>query len=416
MIKIKNSPIRLNKPIFKKFIHKNLNNKLKTSDTKQVTILYLYGMQDISLFYYFCIKSSNIDINRFSSIFLLPMENKRITITKLAEQLNLSPSGVSRALKNHPSIGKETCKKVQKLALELGYSPNSVASNLRRKKTNLIGVIVPRIDRHFHAFVISGIEETANKSGYYVATFQSNDLYLKEVENVKMLLSNRADGVIGCLALETKQFDHFLKFNEHNTPLVFYDRAPSEVKSSKVLIDDFGAAFEACEHLISIGCKKIGHIAGNQNLTIYRDRLAGYIAALQKNNIPIVKEFICYANTLSNEEGRNFATKLLQLPHPPDGLFCANDNTAIGTIQIAKKANLNIPDDIAVIGFSNSPVSTIIEPSLTTIDDHAFEMGQVAARLLIRQIENNDQSIVSETITIRHDLIIRASTGKKQYF
>ncbi len=341
------------------------------------------------------------------------MDNNRITLIKLAEQLNLSPSGVSRALKNHPSIGKETCRKVQKLALELGYSPNSVASNLRRKKTNLIGVLIPRIDRHFHALAISGIEEIANKSGYYVATFQSHDSYQKEVENVRMLLSNRADGVIGCLALETEQFDHFLKFNEHHIPLVFYDRAPSEVESCKVLIDDFGAAFKACKHLISIGCKRIAHIAGNQNLTIYRDRLEGYKAALQKNNIQIVKELICYANTLSNEEGRNFATKLLQLPTPPDGVFCANDNTAIGTIQTAKMANLNIPNDIAIIGFSNSPASTIIEPSLTTIDDHAFEMGQAAARLLIRQIENNDQNIVSETITIRHDLIIRASTERK---
>lgn len=340
------------------------------------------------------------------------MSGKRITITKLAEQLQISPSTVSRALQDHPSIGKKTRRKVQKLASDLDYFPNSIASNLRRKKTNLIGVIVPRIDRHFHSFVISGIEEIANKAGYYVAIFQSNDSYQREVENVRMLLSNRADGVIGCLALETKQFDHFLKFNEHNIPLVFYDRVPYDIKSSKVLIDDFGAAFKACEHLISTGCRRIAHIAGSQNLTVYKNRLEGYKAALKKNNLEVDNELICYANTLSADEGREFALKLLNLLKPPDGLFCANDNTAISSIQVAKKLNLKIPDNLAVVGFSNSPASTIIEPSLTTIDDYAFEMGQVAARLLIRQIENSDKNIVSETIIVRNDLIIRESTAR----
>ena len=341
------------------------------------------------------------------------MESKRITITKLADQLKLSPSTVSRALHDHPGIGKETCRRVQKLAAELGYFPNSIASNLRRRKTNLIGVLVPRIDRHFHSYVISGIEETANKAGYYVAIFQSKDSYHKEVENVRVLLSNRADGVIGCLALETKKFDHFLRFNDNNIPLVFYDRVPSEVESSKVLIDDYNAAFKACSHLISTGCKRIAHIAGNQNLTVYIQRLEGYKAALQKNKIEIDNNLICYTNNLNREEGREFATRLLSLPDPPDGLFCANDNTAISAIQVAKEKKLNIPGDLSVIGFSNSPASTIIEPSLTTIDDHAFEMGQSAARLLIRQIENKDKNVVSETVVIRNDLILRNSTKKK---
>lgn len=340
------------------------------------------------------------------------MENKRITITKLAEQLQVSPSTVSRALQNHPSIGKETCKKVQKLASKLGYFPNSLASNLRRKKTNLIGVIVPRIDRHFHSYSISGIEEVANKAGYYVAIFQSDNSYLKEVENVRMLLSNSADGVIACLALETNKYDHFQKLKENNTPLVFYDRVCDEIESSKVLIDDFEAASKACEHLISIGCRRIAHIAGNQNSSIFRGRLEGYKATLQKHNMSVYDTLISFGSSLSREEGLELAEKLFSQPTPPDGLFCANDNTAISAIQIAKKKELRIPDDIAIVGFSNTPASTIIEPTLTTIDDHAFEMGQSAARLLIRQIENNDENIASETITIRNDLIIRESTRR----
>lgn len=340
------------------------------------------------------------------------MEEKRITITKLAEQLQVSPSTVSRALQDHPSIGKETCKKVQKLASKLGYFPNSVASNLRRKKTNLIGIMIPRIDRYFHSHSIRGIEEEANKAGYYVAIFQSNDSYQKEIENARMILSNRADGVIACLALETSKYDHFKKFKEHNTPLVFYDRVCYEIESSKILIDDFEAAYKATEHLISVGCKRIGHIAGNQNSVIFTRRLEGYKAALQKYNMKVDEELICYGNTLSSEEGSKLTKKLLHLPNPPDGLFCANDNTAVSAIQVAKQNNLHVPDDVAIVGFSNTPASTIIEPSLTTIDDHAFEMGQSAARLLIRQIENNDVNVVSETITIRNDLIVRGSSSR----
>lgn len=338
------------------------------------------------------------------------MQNKRVTITKLAEKLQVSPSTVSRALQNHPSIGKETSKKVQKLAAKLGYFPDSIAANLRRKKTNFIGVIVPRIDRHFHSYAISGIEEVANKAGYYVGIFQSNDSYQREIENVKMLLSNRADGVIACLALETNQHDHFLRLKENSTPLVFFDRVCYEIESSKILIDDFEAAVKVCSHLISVGCKRVAHIAGNQDSSIFRNRLNGYKEALKRNNLEIDEDLICYANDLGTEEGQEFTSQLLRLKLPPDGLFCANDKTAVGAIQVAKKARLRIPEDLAIAGFSNTPASTIIEPSLTTIDDHAFEMGQAAARLLIRQIENNDENIASETVFIRNDLIIREST------
>lgn len=340
------------------------------------------------------------------------MENKRITIKELAELLNVSPSTVSRALKNHYSIGDHTRKKVQKLALKLGYFPNSVASNLRRQKTNLIGVIVPRIDRHFHSHAISGIEEVANSLGYYVSIFQTNNSYRKEVDSVKMLLSNNADGVIACLALETENVEHFHQLKKIDIPLVFYDRICDKVESGRVVIDDYGAAYKACEHLISKGCRNIAHIAGNQNTGIYQNRLKGYKAALKKNNIAIDDKLIFYGDTLSMEECPKIADVLLKLPQIPDGLFCANDNAAISVIQAAKKLQIHVPDDIAVIGFSNTPASTIISPSLTTVDDHAFEMGQAAARLLIRQIENNDQHVVAEKITIRNDLITRESTAK----
>lgn len=340
------------------------------------------------------------------------MRKSKITIKELAERLNVSPSTISRALQNHPSIGKKMTAEVHQLAKKLGYYPNTVAANLRRKKTNLIGVLIPRIDRYFQSSAIAGIEEVASKAGYYVIIFQSNNSYQREKENARMLLTSQADGIIACLALETNNYDHLAVFKENNIPLVFFDRVCNEIETHKVIIDDFSAAIKATEHLISIGCRRIAHIAGNQHMAIFRDRLRGYQEGLRKNDIPFEEELICFTEDLSIMEGTQATQRFLDMPVIPDGIFCSNDTSAISAIQTIKKAGLNVPDDIAVVGFSNTPTSLIIEPALTTIDDHAFEMGQAAARLVIRQIEESQQNIATETIIIRNDLIVRESTMK----
>ncbi len=331
----------------------------------------------------------------------------------MAKQLNVSPSTISRALMNHPSIGKKTTSEVQKLAKKLGYYPNTVASNLRRNKTNIIGVIIPRIDRYFQSSAISGIEEVASKAGYFVNIFQSNNSYEREKENARMVLASQADGVIACLALETNNYDHLTIFKENNIPLVFFDRVCNEIESHKVVIDDFSAAMKATEHLLSVGCRRIAHIAGNQRIAIFRDRLNGYRAALQKHQIEPDDTLVYFTEDLTRQEGENAALKFLSLSNRPDGVFGSNDTSAISLIQTMKRNGLTVPGDVAVVGFSNTPTSLIIDPALTTIDDHAFEMGQAAARLLIRQIEEPQQDISTETIVIRNDLIIRDSTKKK---
>lgn len=340
------------------------------------------------------------------------MSGSRITIKDLAERMNLSASTISRALHNHPSIGAKTTQEVWKLANQLGYFPNSVASNLRKRKTNMIGVIVPRIDISFHSYVISGVEEVAYKMGYNITIYQSRDSFEREIAITKILQTNMVAGIIACLALETINCDHFARFNGLKVPLVFYDRVSNDLEASKVIIDDFDAAFKATQHLINIGCKRIAHIAGCQTTGIFASRLEGYKAALVRYGLPYDPALVCCATDLSYEEGAKCARKLLKQTELPDGLFCANDYTAIGAIQVIKKSNLQIPEDIAVAGFSNYPVSTIIEPSLTTIDDRAFEMGKAAARLLIRQIEDRDSNIASETIVIKTDLIVRDSTRR----
>lgn len=340
------------------------------------------------------------------------MSVEKITIKDMAQRLNLSVSTISRALSDHHSIGKSTKEKVKKLAKEVGYFPNSVASNLRQRKTHSLGVIVPRIDIYFHSLVISGIEEIAYSAGYSVTIYQTKDSLEREIEVTRNLHENRVAGIIACISLETDNFNHFEEFNLYNVPVVFYDRVPNNSTGSKVLIDDYEAAFKATEHLISINCRKIAHIAGNQKMSIFQNRLKGYKNALTKNGLEVSEDLIAYTNDLSYEEGIECAQKFINGKVLPDGIFCANDSTAISTIQVLKKANYEIPEDIAVVGFSNYPISKIVDPNLTTVNDRAFEMGQTAANLLIRQIEDKNEIISSETIVLKTELLIRDSTKR----
>jgi LacI family transcriptional regulator len=338
------------------------------------------------------------------------MSKTRITIKDLAKKMNLSFSTISRALNDHSGTSDKTKLKVKKMAEEMGYYPNSVASNLRNNKTHSLGIIVPRIDIHFHSSAISGIEKYAFNAGYNVTIYQSSDSYEREVEITGLLQTNMVDGIIACLGFETRNCEHFSKFKNLRVPVVFYDRVPVDLDASKVIIDDFEAAFKATEHLILLGRKRIAHIAGCQTTSIFKARLEGYKAALTKYKLPIEQKLIEYTSKLSYEEGVICANKFLTQNIHLDGIFCANDYTAVSAVQVFMKANYNVPKDIAVVGFSNYPISKIIEPTLTTIDDRAFEMGQEAAKLLIRQIEEKDRNIASETIVLKTDLIIRNSS------
>ena len=339
------------------------------------------------------------------------MKNRRITLKDLAKDLNLSASTISRALDNHPAISAATKKLVQKKAEELGFIPNSIASSFRTKKTKSIGIIVPRIDIHFHSLVISGIEDYAYKNGYNVTIFQSKDSLKREKEIVKILQNRMVDGIIACLSIETKKCDHFRKFEKLGVPLVFYDRVPTDFDANKIIINDFESAFKATEHLIAAGCKRLGHIAGSQKTSIFKSRLEGFKAAVMKHGLPIQENFIMTTKSLGYEEGVICANRYLELPELPDGIFCANDYTAVSLIQVFRKANIKIPQQVAIAGFSNYPISKVIEPHLTTVNDCAFQMGESSAKLLIRKFEDQDDFVNAETITIRTELIVRESTG-----
>jgi LacI family transcriptional regulator len=336
---------------------------------------------------------------------------KELTIYDMAQILKVSPSTVSRALKGHFSIGKRTTQAVKELAAELNYQPNSIASSLRKNETHTIGVIISKIDRPFISSAISGIEQVVSKAGYNVIITQSNDSYSKEIENANALYSSRVDGLIVSLGMESQKYDHFLPFQKSEIPLVFFDRVSDEMEVDKVTIDNFAAAFKATEHLLSIGCKRIAHFAGSPHRNIYKNRRDGYLKALEINNICFEEELIIYSN-LSHTDGIKSIEKLLNLSEPPDGIFSANDTAAVSAIQYIKRVGFNIPDDIAVVGFNNDPISSIIEPSLTTIEQPAFHMGELAAKQVLKQM-GNINVLAWETITLKTKLIQRDSTTKK---
>ncbi len=345
------------------------------------------------------------------------MKFNQVTIKDIARELSISPSTVSRALKDHPDISVETKKAVNALADKLNYQPNIVALNLRQKKTNTIGVIIPEVVHFFFSTVISGIEDVAYQAGYNVILAQSNESYVREVASIKTLFNSRVDGMLLSLSRETTNFDHVESIISKGVPIVFYDRMYNSPTSSKVIVDDYAGAKEAVNHLIEQGCKNIAHLVGAPNLIISIDRLRGYKDALKENKMEVKENLIFACNEGTFEEGKAITAKFLNSSVKIDGLFANNDPMAMGAMMAIKEKGLKIPQDIAVIGFSNWFIGEMMEPSLSTIDQPGFEMGQEAARLLIRQIElkvKDQYEPVEEIKILKTRLIIRESSLKKQ--
>jgi len=335
----------------------------------------------------------------------------QVTIKDLAKILGISVSTVSRALKNHPDISLETKQAVKELAQKLKYEPNALALNLRRKKTNTIGVIIPEIVHHFFSSVISGIEDVAYDLGYNVLVCQSNESYEREVINAQALLTNRVDGVMISVSKTTHDFDHFRNFSNQGIPMVFFDRICPDIMSDRVITNDEGGAFLATEYLIKMGCKHIAHYAAPQNLMIGQGRLAGYQRALKQYGFEYKPKLVLHCDTreLALEKTANFLNNNPTI----DGIFAVNDSTAIAAMQMVQKLGKNIPDEIAVVGFGDGPIALITCPTLTTIEQKGYEMGQEAVKLLLQKIENQSASDSFQTKVLTPTLIARESTDRK---
>ena len=351
-------------------------------------------------------------LSLIKSRYPLFVENKT-TIHDIAKALKVDASTVSRALNNSPRVSQKTKDRITAKANELGYQRNLLASNLRKSVTNTIGVIVPRISRHFFSSVISGIEETAYDAGYNVIICQSLEQLKRERKLVETLLANRVDGVLLSVSMETDKFDHLLNMKNNGTPFLFFDRHCEIEGISSVLIDDFQGGFDATEHLILNGCKNIGHFSGPQELAIYRNRTAGYRKALEKYKFPFRPELLLRSSLMEND-GAEGAKTLLSLPYKVDGLFSANDIAAIGAMKYFKNEGVKVPDEIAIVGFSNEPVSGIIDPSLTTVDQPGFQIGQIATKLLLDEISKapNANATMAKTTILKSSLIERDSSRK----
>lgn len=360
-----------------------------------------------------------MDVCKYFFIFVLPifnfseMSNKtEITIHDLAKKLNISASTVSRALNDNPRISQKTRDTIKAAALELGYQPNTIASNLRNRKSNTIGIVVPLINRHFFSSVISGVEDVAFAAGYNVVISQSNDEGEKEQRIVRSMFANRVDGLIISIAMKTTEFEHLQLFSGKKIPLVFFDRIVKDIESDRVVVDDFSGGYKVTKHLIEQDCKRIAHLTGPLSLQTYSDRKRGYLEALRDHNQQIDEELII-VNNLTKADGLMAIKQLLKLENRPDGIFCGNDTTALSAIIYLKEVGIKVPDEIAIVGYSNEPFSEVVTPSISTIKQPGFEMGQKAAQMLIKQIENKDISIKFETVTMPNELVIRESSLKK---
>jgi len=343
------------------------------------------------------------------------MRNKKeITIYDIAASLNLSSATVSRGLKDHPAIRKETKKRILEKAKEMGYRHNHFASNLRRNRTNTIGVIVPRLNSYFMSSVISGIEKVVNEAGYNLVISQSLESEKKEIASIKTMFNSRVDGLLVSLAYDTHDDSHFKIILDKNIPLVFFDRVFEHPLCTSVIIDNYAAGYAMTQHLIQMGCKRIVHITANLIRNVYAERLRGYKQALADQGIAYDENLI-FVNNLGEAACMDAIQTILKMDPLPDGIFSSNDSSAVVCIRELKMAGIRIPEQIAIGGFNNEPISTVIEPNLTTISYPGQEMGEVCASILIRKLARPENADLNRVV-LRHHLIIRDSSRKNQTF
>jgi LacI family transcriptional regulator len=337
-----------------------------------------------------------------------------VTLKQIAEELGISITTVSKALKEYPDVSKKTRKLVRETASLLNYKPNSFAVNLRTRESKTIGLIIPEIVHHFFSSVIKGIISQAEKKGYLVITLQSNESYELEKKQIDLLLSKRVDGILISLANETADYKHFTEIIEQETPLVMFDKIAKVVKCSKVIIDDRKAAYKATAYLIKIGCKRIAHFRGPLLPQNSIDRFLGYKQALADHDLPYDSSLVYLLDDMSFEEGKFYANQLIKDHKDVDGIFINTDLVAIGAITEFNKKGVKVPEQINVVGFSNWSMASVISPSLTTINQPGFEMGKKAFKILYKEIrDKKNKKIVSyKDVVLDTTLIIRESTKK----
>ena len=337
---------------------------------------------------------------------------KKITIYDLAELLNVSPATVSRSLNDSPSISDETKHRVVQKAEELGYRINKFAANLSNQQSKIIGVIIPKLNSYFMSTVLAGIEKVANAAGYNLIISQSLESEEKEKINAKTLLDSGVDALLISLAYESVDFEHLLNFTKRKIPLLFFDRVIDLPHCPTILIDNLNAGYEATMHLIEQGCTNLLHISGNLKRTLYVDRYKGFKNALLDNDIEI-SECNLLETDLDPNKMKSVIDYIKNSTKKIDGIFIASDNFAATCIKELKKEGFRIPEDIKIIGFNNDPVCELITPNLSTIEYPGHKMGTLAGESILAHLNGSINLQATNTILLRHKLIIRNSTLNK---
>lgn len=338
------------------------------------------------------------------------MSKSHTTIRDIARMLGISKSTVSRALNDHYDVNPETARKVRELAAKIDFQPNILAQHFKQQRTFTIGVVIPETVNRFFAKAIGGIQQAADRAGYNVIICQSNESMEMEKKNLQTLLSSRVDGLLISISQETDQYNHFQHVINQEVPLVFFDRIVEELSAYQVHSDNYEISLQGTEHLIDQGCKRIAFIAGPQYLYTSRNRLKGYLDALEKRKIKIDDSLIIHTNYQLNTV-EEYMRHLFNLRKRPDAVFAINDMAAIEIMHILKKKGFSIPHDVAVLGFNNETICRFIEPALSSIDHPAFDMGMVATELLLAKITNDALPLQKKLVTSR--LVVRESTLRK---
>jgi LacI family transcriptional regulator len=344
------------------------------------------------------------------------MKFEAVTIKDIAKALGLSTSTVSRALRDSYEISPETKKLVLEYAEKINYSPNPIALSLKERRSRSIGVIVCEIANSFFSQVINGIESIAYNNGYNVIIAQSRESFDRELMNLQYLTSRSIDGLIISVSTETNDFSNFKQLHEKGLPMVFFDRIVDEINTHKVIADNYKGSYDATAYLINNGYERIAILANAEVLSITKERLAGYKAALADNNIEANESLIkyCHHGGMIFSEVEEAVSALLKMKQRPDAIFASADKLTTGCLRILKSKGIKVPDEIALVGFSNTDLTELLNPSLTVIRQPAFEMGEIATKLLLQLIESKRPVTEFETKVLTTELLIRESTKKKK--
>lgn len=337
------------------------------------------------------------------------MNKKRTTLKDIANVLSISTAAVSKALNDDARISVKTKKAVRQVAKELNYQPNHLASALRKGKSKLVGVIVPRTNSHFFSSVVESMEGVLNKAGYNIIITQSNESFEKECNNIDTLLYLQVDGIIASMANETVDLSYFEKIKSNGIPLILFDRGENDLNVDYVGINDYDSSHMIIAHLVAQGCKRIAHIGGYRRTRIFNNRIRGYIDAIKKHDLPHDEELLI-ESSLTLEDGRQQIEKLLALKNRPDAVYVASDYAALGALQVLKEKNIKVPEEIKLVGFGNEPFTSLVTPSITSISQHSNKIGKLAAETFLGYV---DQDVIVQSlnkIILDSELIVRSSS------